>query len=762
MTGSACRGSTRARVFAALLGTPQHGRWLIEPQAEARPAGRRYQDATLVLETDFATDEGSVRVIDFMPPRGSDPDIVRIVEGLSGRVEMRMELVVRYDYGSIVPWVRRIDDATTYVAGPDALCLRTPVETRGEDLSTVGDFVVSEGEQVPFVLTWYPSHRPLPREIEAGRALGDTRSWWREWADGHEYEGLWRDEVLRSLIILKALTYEPTGGIVAAPTTSLPEYLGGVRNWDYRFCWLRDAAFTLDALLEAGFTGEAKAWRDWLLRAIAGDPADIQIMYGVAGERRLTEFEVPWLPGYMGSKPVRIGNAASDQWQLDVFGEVMDALYHAEELGLEPESRAWAIQKKLLEHLELEWREPDNGIWEVRGPRRHFTHSKVMAWVAADRAARAVHSHADGSVDRWRRLRDEIHDEVMLQGFDSELNSFVQFYGATKLDASLLLIPLVGFLPASDGRVRGTVEAIERDLCEAGFVMRYQPRRRHGERGWSAAGGRRFLAVHVLAGRQPESDRASRRCRGALRAVARPPKRPRPDLGGIRHTERAPRRELPPGVHPRRAREHRPEPLPAARPPSGAMGALPEARDPSAAAGADSLVLPIGRGVEDPVATKGAEMGHVKDVMTQNPTSCDPSTNVVEAAKVMASEDVGSVPVVKDGRLVGIVTDRDIVVRVVTEGRDPSSTTVGEIASSDLETVSPDDDLDTALRKMASSKVRRLPVVEGDQLVGIVAQADVARQGDDSETGHVVEEISTLVRVRAACARGGSGRPSSF
>jgi GH15 family glucan-1,4-alpha-glucosidase len=460
--------------FAALLGTPKHGRWLVAPRGESRPLGRRYQDGALILETDFETDEGSVRVIDFMPPRQRDPDVVRIVEGLSGRVEMRMELIVRYDYGAIVPWVRRIDDATVCVAGPDGLCLRTPVETRGEDLSTVGHFVVSAGEQVPFVLTWYSSNMPLPREIEAGRALAETQAWWREWTDGCTYEGPWRDEVLRSLIVLKALTYEPTGGIVASPTTSLPEALGGVRNWDYRYCWLRDAAFTLDALLEAGFTGEARDWRDWLLRAIAGDPADLQIMYGVAGERRLTEFEVPWLPGYMGAKPVRIGNAASGQRQLDVYGEVMDALYHAEELGLEAESRAWAIQKKLLDHLESGWREADNGIWEVRGPRRQFTHSKVMAWVAADRAARAVHSHADGSVDRWRRLREEIHDEVLRQGFDPELNSFVQFYGAKKLDASLLLISLVGFLPASDERVRGTVAAIEQDLSRDGFVMRYR------------------------------------------------------------------------------------------------------------------------------------------------------------------------------------------------------------------------------------------------------------------------------------------------
>jgi GH15 family glucan-1,4-alpha-glucosidase len=460
--------------FAALLGRPDHGRWLVAPKGESRPMGRRYRDSTLILETDFETDEGSVRVIDFMPPRQRDPDVVRIVEGLRGRVEMRMELIVRFDYGSIVPWVRRIDDATVCIAGPDGLCLRTPVETRGEDLSTVAEFTVSEGEQVPFVLTWYPSNEPLPPEIEPGRALVETQAWWRQWADACTYEGPWRDEVLRSLIVLKALTYEPTGGIVAAPTTSLPEYLGGVRNWDYRYCWLRDAAFTLDALLEAGFTEEARAWRDWLLRAIAGDPADLQIMYGVAGERRLTEFEVAWLPGYLGAKPVRIGNAASDQKQLDVFGEVMDALYHAEELGLEAESRAWAIQKKLLDHLESEWREPDNGIWEVRGPRRHFTHSKVMAWLAADRAARAVHSHADGSVDRWRRLRQEIYDEVLRQGFDPELNSFVQFYGAKKLDASLLLMPLVGFLPPSDERVRGTVEAIERDLCENGFVMRYR------------------------------------------------------------------------------------------------------------------------------------------------------------------------------------------------------------------------------------------------------------------------------------------------
>ncbi len=460
--------------FAALLGRPEHGRWLVAPKGEARPGGRRYRDGTLVLETDFETDEGAVRIIDFMPPRQRDPDVVRVVEGLKGRVEMRMELIVRFDYGSIVPWVRRIDDATSCIAGPDGLCLRTPVETRGEDLSTVAEFAVSEGEQVPFVLTWYPSNEPLPREIEPGRALDETQAWWRQWADGCSYEGPWRDEVLRSLIVLKALTYEPTGGIVASPTTSLPEFLGGVRNWDYRYCWLRDAAFTLDALLEAGFTSEAEAWRDWLLRAIAGDPADLQIMYGVAGERRLTEFEMTWLPGYMGSKPVRIGNAASDQKQLDVYGEVMDALYHAEELGLEAEARAWAIQKKLLDHLESDWREPDNGIWEVRGPRRHFTHSKVMAWVAADRAARAVHSHADGSVDRWRRLRQEIHDEVLQRGFDPELKSFVQFYGAKKLDASLLLMPLVGFLPASDERVRGTAEAIERDLCDNGFVMRYR------------------------------------------------------------------------------------------------------------------------------------------------------------------------------------------------------------------------------------------------------------------------------------------------
>jgi GH15 family glucan-1,4-alpha-glucosidase len=460
--------------FAALLGQPTHGRWLVAPKGEARPAGRRYRDSTLILETDFETDDGAVRVIDFMPPRQRDPDVVRIVQGLKGHVEMRMELIVRFDYGSIVPWVRRIDDATACIAGPDGLCLRTPVETRGEDLSTVADFAVSEGEQVPFVLTWYPSNEPLPREIEPGRALVETQTWWRQWTDACTYEGPWRDEVLRSLIVLKALTYEPTGGIVAAPTTSLPEFLGGVRNWDYRYCWLRDAAFTLDALLEAGFTGEARTWRDWLLRTIAGDPADLQIMYGVAGERRLTEFEVPWLPGYLGAQPVRIGNAACNQKQLDVYGEVMDALYHAEELGLEAESRAWAIQKKLLDHLESEWREPDNGIWEVRGPRRHFTHSKVMAWLAADRAARAVHSHADGSVDRWRRLRQEIHEEVLRQGFDPELNSFVQFYGAKKLDASLLLMPLVGFLPPSDERVRGTVEAIERDLCANGFVMRYR------------------------------------------------------------------------------------------------------------------------------------------------------------------------------------------------------------------------------------------------------------------------------------------------
>ena len=462
--------------FAALLGDPSHGRWLLAPSAGGTTS-RRYRGDTLVLETTWENDQGAVRVVDFMPPREKAPDVVRIVEGLRGTVEMRSELVIRFDYGHIVPWVRRIDDSRLAVAGPDALCFRTPARTLGENMRTVSTFTVEEGERVPFTLTWYPSHTEVPAALDPEQALADTDEFWRDWvgACSAEIPDEWRDILVRSLMVLRALIYEPTGGIVAAPTTSLPEWIGGVRNWDYRYCWLRDATLTLLALLHADYEEEAAAWRRWLIRAVAGDPADIQIMYGVAGERRLTEYEVPWLPGYEGSAPVRIGNAASEQLQVDVFGEVIDALYQARVHGLPFESTVWDLQKVLLDYLEKIWREPDEGIWEIRGERRHFTHSKVMAWVAFDRAVRSVEEHASpGPGERWRAVRDEIHADVCKNGYDAELGSFVQSYGSKELDASLLLIPLVGFLPASDERVRGTIAAIERNLVVDGLVLRYR------------------------------------------------------------------------------------------------------------------------------------------------------------------------------------------------------------------------------------------------------------------------------------------------
>jgi GH15 family glucan-1,4-alpha-glucosidase len=462
--------------FAALLGGEGHGRWLLAPAGPVSSVRRSYRGDSLVLETEFTTPDGVVRLVDCMPPRQQDPDVARVVEGVRGRVPMRMELVIRFDYGSIVPWVRRQDGALHAIAGPDSVWLRTPVQVRGENLSTVADFEVDEGERVPFMLTWHESHRRSPRRIDPVRAVDDAEGWWSEWASKITYEGGWRDAVMRSLLTLKALTYEPTGGIVAAPTTSLPEALGGVRNWDYRYCWLRDATFTLDALMLAGLVTEAKAWREWLLRAVAGQPKEMQILYGVAGERRITEQELGWLPGYEGSRPVRTGNAAVDQFQLDVYGEVMDALYLARQAGMETEETAWDFQLALMDFLESNWREPDEGIWEIRGPRRHFTHSKVMAWVALDRAVKAVELHGlDGPVERWRGLRRELHDEVLERGFDAERNTFVQYYGAEQLDASLLMMPLVGFLPASDPRMRGTVEAIQRELTVDGFVLRYHP-----------------------------------------------------------------------------------------------------------------------------------------------------------------------------------------------------------------------------------------------------------------------------------------------
>jgi len=466
-----------AACFAALLGTEENGRWLIEPNDAVVRVERRYRDDTLVLETEWETRSGCVRVLDFMPPRETAPDIVRIVEGVRGRVEMRSELVIRFDYGSVVPWVRRIDgDARVAVGGPDALCLRTPADLRGEDMRTLAEFTVEEGDRVPFTLTWFPSHSAWPDAIDADQALRDTIDYWTDFNGRCGYEGQWPEPVQRSLMVLKALTYAPTGGIVAAATTSLPEHIGGVRNWDYRYCWLRDATLTLLAFLSAGYVDEAKDWRVWLLRAAAGDPADLQIMYGVAGERRLTELELDWLPGYEESRPVRLGNDASRQLQLDVYGEVLDALYQARSHGLpyDPQTPAWALQRKLLEHLETAWRQPDEGLWEVRGPRRHFTHSKVMCWVAFDRGVRSIETQGlDGPVERWRHIRDEIHAEVCRRGYDPTLAAFTQSYGSQQLDASALVLPLVGFLPASDERVESTIDAIQRTLMRDGLVLRY-------------------------------------------------------------------------------------------------------------------------------------------------------------------------------------------------------------------------------------------------------------------------------------------------
>jgi GH15 family glucan-1,4-alpha-glucosidase len=462
--------------FAALLGDERHGRWLIEPVGPVSSVHRGYQGDSLVLETEFRTPAGVVRLVDCMPPRQNDPDVARVVEGVRGSVRMRMELVIRFDYGSIVPWVRNQDGALHAIAGPDSVWLRTPVDVRGENFRSVAEFTVAAGERVPFMLTWHASHMRSPRRLDAISAIDDTEAWWSEWASRITYKGGWRDAVIRSLLTLKALTYRPTGGIVAAPTTSLPEALGGVRNWDYRYCWLRDATLTLDALMLAGLNSEARAWREWLLRAVAGQPKQMQSLYGVAGERRIAEQELDWLPGFEGSRPVRAGNAAVNQFQLDIYGEVMDALHVAREAGLEADATAWDLQLALMEFLESNWRGPDEGIWEIRGPRRHFTHSKVMAWVALDRAVKAFDRHGlKGPVGRWRALRREIKDEVLERGFDAERNTFVQYYGGRHLDASLLMIPLVGFLPARDPRMRGTVDAIQRELTVDGLVLRYDP-----------------------------------------------------------------------------------------------------------------------------------------------------------------------------------------------------------------------------------------------------------------------------------------------
>ena len=462
--------------FAALLGNADNGRWLIAPKDQVLGAERRYRPGTLVLETEFKTATGSATVIDFMPP-ADGADLVRIVIGRSGRVAFRTELVVRYNYGAIVPWVNRLDDGTiNAIAGPERLVLRTPVELYGEDLKTMGDFTVDAGQSVPFVLSYGLSFQNPPPAIDPFEALERTAAFWREWSDRCADVGPWTDAVKRSLITLKALTYAPTGGIVAAATTSLPERLGGVRNWDYRYCWLRDATFTLLALMHLGYYDEARAWRDWLVRAVAGSPQQVQIMYGVGGERWLPELIVPWLPGYENSSPVRIGNGAYEQFQLDVFGETADAIFQTLKAGMKPSERGRALQPVITEYLATAWRQPDEGIWEVRGGRQHFVHSKVMAWVAFDRAAMAVESegHKDPA-RRWRQIADEIYAEVCERGFDRDLNSFVQAYGSKRLDASLLLLPLVGFLPAADPRIKGTLAAIEdRLLINNEFVLRYE------------------------------------------------------------------------------------------------------------------------------------------------------------------------------------------------------------------------------------------------------------------------------------------------
>jgi GH15 family glucan-1,4-alpha-glucosidase len=460
--------------FAALLGTEKHGHWLISPAGRINGIRRRYRDGTLVLETDYDTEDGSVTLIDCMPPRSKWPELVRQVVGVQGQVCMRMQLVIRFDYGSIVPWVRRTDSGIRAVAGPDTLLLHTNVNLQGKDLTTTAEFTVVRGQRIPFVLMWHPSHESPPKPVDAQQTIAQTERWWQEWSSRCTYNGPWREAVLRSLITLKALIYAPTGGIVAAPTTSLPEQIGGTRNWDYRYCWLRDATFTLYALMLGGYTEDARAWREWLLRAVAGEPSELSIMYGLAGERRLTELEIDWLPGYENSAPVRIGNAAHRQFQLDVYGEVMDALYLARRSGLQPDENSWRVQLALMDFLESAWSKPDEGIWEVRGPRRHFTHSKMMAWVAVDRMIKSVERFGlEGPLERWRKLRAAIHEEVCRKGFDRERNTFVQFYEGKELDASLLMMPLVGFLPPSDPRVSGTVEAIERDLVTDGFVSRY-------------------------------------------------------------------------------------------------------------------------------------------------------------------------------------------------------------------------------------------------------------------------------------------------
>jgi GH15 family glucan-1,4-alpha-glucosidase len=464
--------------FAALLGSPDHGRWKIAPRDGVRSTARSYRGETLILETRLSCDGGEVLVTDFMPPRGKASDLVRLVTGISGSVIMTMELVLRFGYGANIPWVRRLEPQTLLaIAGPDMVVLRTPVEIRGVDMKTVAEFTVGAGETVPFVLTYQASHRPVPEPIDVTQALADTEAFWSEWSSQNPYDGRLRGLVQRSLITLKALTYAPTGGIVAAPTASLPEKLGGARNWDYRFCWLRDATFTLLALMNCGYVAEARDWNAWLLRSAAGSPADMQIMYSITGRRRLLEWEPGWLPGYEGAKPVRFGNAAHGQLQLDVYGELMDTFYQARKAKIELDQETWMIEVELLKHLAEVWNTPDNGIWERRDAGRHYVFSKVMCWVAFDRGIKSAETWGFAApLDQWRAIRDEIHAAVCRHGFDSETGSFVDSYGSRLLDASLLLLPAVGFLPAHDPRIAGTVAAIETHLMRDGFVLRHDPR----------------------------------------------------------------------------------------------------------------------------------------------------------------------------------------------------------------------------------------------------------------------------------------------
>ncbi|PYL28806.1 MAG: glucoamylase [Verrucomicrobia bacterium] len=464
--------------FASLLGTRDNGHWRFWPKEKIDRTNRRYRGETLILETEIETKSGAVRLIDFMPPRGENPDLIRIVEGIRGEVAMQMELIVRFDYGRTIPWVRTAHGGLEAIAGPNGLILRTPVKTWGKDLTTVAEFNVSKGDRVPFVLTWFASYSEPPRAIHADHALRDTEKYWKKWVNRCHRKTPWDDAVVRSLVTLKGLTYAPTGGIVAAATTSLPEEIGGVRNWDYRYCWLRDATFLLLGLMRLGFVDEARSWREWLLRAIAGSASQMQIMYGVDGERRLEEYEIPWLSGYEKSKPVRVGNAASEQFQLDVFGEVLDAMYQTHRSGIETDDAEWRLLVQLMKFLESNWDKPDNGIWEVRGGRRHFTHSKMMAWLAFDRAVKLVETcncAAGENLERWQKIRDEIHTEVCQRGYNIDKKAFTQFYGTDALDASLLMMPLIGFLPATDERVRNTIEAIQRELLHDGFVLRYLP-----------------------------------------------------------------------------------------------------------------------------------------------------------------------------------------------------------------------------------------------------------------------------------------------